>query len=33
MDDQERTEEVEDLTEDMFVEVSGGIGTILDPNG
>jgi hypothetical protein len=36
MGDQDRKEEVEkvdELTEDMFVDVSGGVRVQLDPNG
>jgi hypothetical protein len=36
MDDQDRKEEVEkvdELTEDMFVDVSGGVRSMLDPDG
>lgn len=33
MNEQDKEDQIEELTEEMFVDVSGGQGTILDPNG
>ena len=33
MNEQDREDQIEELTDEMLVDVSGGQGTILDPDG
>jgi len=33
MNEQDKEDEIEELTEEMFVDVSGGARSILDPDG